>query len=989
MKLDQLLERRNQNQGALQQQITQQAQSQALMQQQNAQQQSQAQQMLMNQQNNMAGQGPRSMPQQPNQQGFSHLQHQMTASPLPGQQPQQAQMGMPNQGLPPNLTQNQQQQFQMNMEQQRSQQNGPGRPGQPQPPQLSAQDNALVMELTNRMMSQTSEEDKNNLRTNLQQRIDPAHLQRYQAQGLDPLFVYFRNQAMTRLRQEKQARMSQAQQLAMGQQGQNIPPSAPAMQQPRSVNPSPLTGQAQAPATMGGNPDFSSFLGNMPDVAAQQQQQGVMAEQAGQMVVPASAPRNATPQPGSMPGQPANMNEQRNAANMNVNAQQRQQQMLHAQQMQQQRLQQSMQQQQSQAQVRMNAQNKAQQMGLQGQPGGMGPGPVPPQQSPAMATLNAPLRAPTQQMNHQETPQVNQAAKFGAPLDPRFMQGNQNRAGQGNALALAGINPALFNSLDPQQQQQIAGLPPDKLNEVVNKWNENRANTAANLQAGRAQMPMGNPQVRPGQQMPQAGQFNPQIPGGQFMNANGGQRVPPSMTTGMSQAQQQLMRQQLANMGRTEQMQPGNMPMAASQDQRLALQMDDMQIPPHLLAHQHMPQGIPTNEIKKWGQLKQWVAQNLNLPPNSIEAVKQLQTVHYKQIFNLRQKQMQAAGLQQGLQGGQAGNPVIPPGMAPVAPMGTNPMQMPPTGMNMGNAIRQPTAFEIQTIRNHPSGKMITATDDQIRALYIKNMQANAMQQGQLTPQQQQQRNQMMQQMQLQRMQQANAQQGHQPGQSQPQANAHLLGQAQVKPVQMPQAKQAQEQSSGAGNNSNAPRNARPQTATKNQAQNSSPAQPAKNLKRANSDDVVEVPNPNIQQARSAQQAGQAPNQIPQMRPNLTPQQIAALDPEKRKKYEAMLKMHQANMQSQTRIMQMDPVMLEKLEAIKREERDNFRDSQHIPMDENARKLTAQMIMAIIGPLNNVGKILSRWFQITSDEEQARKYCRIVSCMIFLAVPFY
>jgi hypothetical protein len=125
------------------------------------------------------------------------------------------------------------------------------------------------------------------------------------------------------------------------------------------------------------------------------------------------------------------------------------------------------------------------------------------------------------------------------------------------------------------------------------------------------------------------------------------------------------------------------------------------------------------------------------------------------------------------------------------------------------------------------------------------------------------------------------------------------------------------------------------------------------------------------------------------MRPNLTPQQIAALDPEKRKKYEAMLKMHQANMQSQTRIMQMDPVMLEKLEAIKREERDNFRDSQHIPMDENARKLTAQMIMAIIGPLNNVGKILSRWFQITSDEEQARKYCRIVSCMIFLAVPFY
>jgi hypothetical protein len=64
------------NQAALQQSINQQAQAQA-------QQQHQAQ-MMMNQ-NSMQGQ-QRAMGQQPAQQGFQHLQHQMQASPLPGQQ---------------------------------------------------------------------------------------------------------------------------------------------------------------------------------------------------------------------------------------------------------------------------------------------------------------------------------------------------------------------------------------------------------------------------------------------------------------------------------------------------------------------------------------------------------------------------------------------------------------------------------------------------------------------------------------------------------------------------------------------------------------------------------------------------------------------------------------------------------------------------------------------------------------------------------------
>ena len=318
------MERRNQNQANMQQSINQQAQAQAQAQ------QAQAQQMMMNQ-NSMQGQAPRPTPQTA-QQGFSHLQHQMQASPLPGQQPQQqAPMGIPHQGLPPNMTPNQQQQFQMSMQQSQqpqAQQNVPGR--QPNGQQMSAQENAMVADMTNRLMGQASEEEKNTLRTSLQTRMDPQQFQKYQAQGIDPLFLYYRNQAMHRLRQEKQNRLAQAQQLA---QQTNIPGGAP-MQQQRSMNPSPLNGQTQPATSMAGNPDFGSFMGNMENLAAQQQQQGVLAQEAGQMVVPASgAPRNGTPQPGVMPGQAMNMNNQRGVANPNPAVQQ--QQMLNAQQVQQ------------------------------------------------------------------------------------------------------------------------------------------------------------------------------------------------------------------------------------------------------------------------------------------------------------------------------------------------------------------------------------------------------------------------------------------------------------------------------------------------------------------------------------------------------------------------------------------------------------------------------------------------------------------------------
>ncbi|KAH7360495.1 hypothetical protein BKA65DRAFT_577250, partial [Rhexocercosporidium sp. MPI-PUGE-AT-0058] len=922
MKLEQLLERRAQNQAGMQQQIHQQAQQQA--------QQAQAQQQMMMNQNNMPGQAPRGMPPQPPQQGYQHLQRQMQASPLPGQQPPQAPMGLQNQGLPQNMAQNQQQFVSMPQ-----QQNMGGRPGNGQQP-MTQQDNAVVNELTNRLMSQASEEEKNALRTSLQQRMDPAQFNKYQTQGVDPIFMYFRNQAMNRLRQERSQRMqqqaqAQQQQLALSQQQSQNGPVAPPMQPQRSMNPSPMNGQTQPPASVGGNSDFGSFMGNMENLAAQQQQQGVLAQEAGQMVVPASVPpRNGTPQPG-MAGQNIDM-----VPNPNPRAQQ-QQHMFNAQQIQQQRMQHA-QQQQQQSQARLNAQQKAQAIGLRGQPGGMGPGPNPPQQSPAMATLNAPLRTPSQPIAHAEPPQVNPNAQFGQPIDPRFMQGN--RPGPANGMTFAALNPAMLQNMTPEAQQRLATLPPDKLNDVVKQWHEsqNRQMNAANM--GRSQMSMQGPgQVRPGQQMP-PGSFNPQSGGNQFMMGNPGQRPSQQMAANMNPQQHMILQQQMASIRQQSQIQQRGAPVAAQMDQRTVQQMDNVEIPQIFQNHVNMPQGSPP-EIKKWGQLKQWIAQNPNLAgTNSLDAVKSLQRLHYTQAVRSRQSNP-VVGMQPGAQATPGGPPNAPPAMvAPVAPM------IPVNGMNMPGLgqIRQPTPQEIHTMRTHPSGKLAQASDDQIRAMFMRNQASQLQQQAQAQAQAQGQG-----QMTLQQQQQPQPKPGQAPKQPQTGPNSGALSHP--------------EPATGLPNASNNRPNARPQPNARNTAQASSPAQAPKNLKRASSDDVIEVPNPNIQQSRPPGLEPAAPTT-----PN--PQQLAAMDPETRKRYEHAMRAAQSSNQA--------PKMSAehtRLAILSKEEQAKVPHTlPDIPMDEETRKKTAAALLSVLQGMINVSKALPRWFQVDHDEAQARRF---------------
>lgn len=866
-----------------------------------AQQNRAAQQMMMNP--NMQGQVNRNMAQQP--QPFQHLQHQMQASPIPGQLPPQM-MNMQNDGLPQNLNPNQQQQFQM-MQQQLSQQQGQqNMAGRSQPPMtLSQQENDSINVMVERLMSQSSEEDKNKIRASLQSKMDPAQMHKYQSSGVDIASLYYRNNVMQKIRLEKQQRA----QLAAQQQGQN-------MQQPqRSMNPSPLNGGQQPPPMSMGNPD-PNFIEN---IAQQQQQAAALAANHGEMVVPVSnAPRNGTPQPVVMQNPRIQQQQQFNAQQV--------QQAQHAQ-----RLQQAAVAQQQQSQARLNAQTKTQQFGLQGQPNGMGSGPMPPQPSPAMPNLNAPLRTPQMGNNVGPGNQINPAAaQFGQPLDPRFTQGqNQRPMGPGSG----DINVMLAN-MPPEQRQHMSTLPPDRLQDILAKWNENqRAQQAQGIRPGMP-MPGGRPsqQFQPGQFTPQAGAIQ------QFMINNPGQPLPPALTAGITQNQQMILHQQMAKMQTGQQQNPQmqrNIPPTPN-DQRVVAQMDNLEFPQIVHTHNQMPRGIPV-EIKKWGQLKQWAAANPNLGPTHLDNIKNLQKLHYQNLVKTRQ-QNTGGGMVPGPRGGQPGMPGAPANGAPVAQMG---QQMP-----MG--IRPVAQEEIDAMRNHPN--FANAPEEQIRH-FIQSRNA------QMTPQQQQQRQQ-----QLQNMRQA------QQARVGPQQNNPATTPQMNLPQQARASQPIPEQPAPAANRPAS----RQQPPARTAAQTSSPAQPARNLKRASSDDVVEVPNPNIQQQqRPAPQQPQQPQvQNQPGQPRFTPQQIASLDPEARKKYESMMRARQAAAYH--------PVDVTKIRTINDEEMKRPAEPG-IPMDPETRQNTAAKLNSIVHPLTNVTKAIAKWYQITHDEPRLRAFFRAVS----------
>ncbi|KAI3527831.1 hypothetical protein CSPX01_16667 [Colletotrichum filicis] len=926
------------------------------------------QQLMMNQNAAMQNQMGRGMGQN-QQQGFQHLQHQMQASQIP----QQGQMGvnMGNQGgqpIGPN-----QQMFQM-----------PGGQGRPQngiptdASNLTPHDQQKVMELAQKMASACPDPQKNHYRNIVQTRF-AQRAQEYTAQGKDPVLIWFQHQAFQGL--SKNAALARQRQQQGGMPPNMNPAQAQAMMQAGrgQINPAMMN----AANMQSGNGDFGQFT---MESIMNQQKAGILAQEQGQMVVPASngPARNATPQPiaggqgQGMPNQPGqNQTPRPNQAQQQLSMQQAQQLKIE--------------QQQSQHAAQMRAQQQARQ--LQGQPNGLGG--APPSQSPGMNTLNTPMRRPPSAMNPMEGQNGQQAnGPFAGTLDPRFNQGNQRPMGAAGNMNMT--NTPLFHSMmasmNPEQRQAVHGLPPDKLNEVMQKWQEQQRKMQMNAMGNPGQM-----QGRPGQ----LGQFNV-VNGNQFMN-NGmmPQQAQPGAPAPNNQQQLIAQQQQMLNRLRNQQT-----PVAPAHQ----VMMDSMELPPPVLQQVGNQLRAPP-EVRKWKDLRQWLAQNPVQPQlqQHLERIQRSQFATYmqRQMEKRNQQQAAAAAAQQQQtqqpQPPQSQPPQQVPPQAQLQQIAQPPQQAQPqgpaqpqqNGMQPGNGVQDPqapnqpgmppgmpsipahmiqvTPTDIMNARK-ANPKIASLTDDQLRQfiIQIKQRQMAAAMQKEMA------------------MRQAQSQGLPAPGgptipvsapqppqMPQPVIPANITptpAQAPPAPPKQQSATPDQKAVANAAAPQNNTNNNNNRPASSNQAQppNPSPATQQKNLKRPSTDEPADVPQASQQPQRPTAQPGQ-------MRPfpNFTPEQIAAMNPEQRAKYEAMKSRQQA-MQAASSGIAPTENDFDKLRRIGQEEQ-RLMMTEHmpdIPMSPEQRTETCTKLMKIVVDMGKIGKALGRWYAATRDDQRAKSYFR-------------
>ena len=348
-------------------------------------------------------------------------------------------------------------------------------------------------------------------------------------------------------------------------------------------------------------------------------------------------------------------------------------------------------------------------------------------------------------------------------------------------------------------------------------------------------------------------------------------------------------------------------------------QMDDHPYPPGILNTGNALSQLPPG-IKTWGQLKKWVKINSStLPPGSEHKLRGLQGLHY-----------------QNLQQPKKGLP--PPTVrttAPQAPMTPRPNQGP---ANL--SIPQPTQQEIINLRGKHS-QLAGLTDDQIRSMVIQQRGVEMRR-----------RQMIMYQRQL--------------PQNPSQTPVVPVGQLQQPP---PPAQRLQPQ-----NTAKAGAQAKSQPGTTPQIPAPSPG-PQKGIKRPSSDDVVEVPNPNISQQKSqAKPQPKAPHanmgQVPQ-KPAETP------------RVQVMQREKSTAQPSQILI----PTQPKHVEANKSEDRyrtiiGEVRRSapqrQPVPMNADTRRKMLERLASSRDLITRMGQFLPVFFKVFNDEDGLRTLARVV-----------
>ncbi|TGJ86142.1 hypothetical protein E0Z10_g2669 [Xylaria hypoxylon] len=844
-RVNELFKKRQANEQNIHHSLTAQAAAQA-------QAQNQAQ-MMMNQNMQMRGMG------QQMQQGFQNLQQQ---SPI-------NQQGQPNIGVnnPNSLAMNQNQQaMQMGaqMRPQMAMQHGGA--------SLSPQDRVKINQLAIAKFNSIPEPNRSQYRAAVQQKFGPQVVAQLQQESIDPLMYFFQSQVQSQVLQTA----------SKAQIGVNQPGMPMQAHQQRSMN------QPAQQLPTGPNGEFGPFA-NVESIM-NQQKAGLIAQEAGQMVVPASngAGRNTTPQPiGSLPGpnqgagQPALQHQLPQQFNHQPTEQ----------------LKMDHRAAQSQAQIRAQAQAKQ----MQGQPGGLnGPGGA--SQSPGMNTLNAPVRRTPMGVGQTEGhPQMGQGnVPFGQQMmDPRFSQaGQRTPMGSNGTMNRNQVLHSILGQMPAETRHQIMNLPQDKVPEMIMRWNASRGGAAM-----------------PGRPQPQMGQLGPGNPIAQSMtqfapgNNHLGQH--PNLGIPMNQPNQMMMQQQMNKLRNP------NAPQGPLDRNAL---MDNMAVPPKILEQLRLAsqQGGASPEIKKWGQLKQLLGQK-NLSQSTVQNLLNVQNMQFQSY--LKTSPGHAAANSQPPQSNMLQQGIHPNGQ-PTPQMGQPTPNI--TGSTPNITI---LPHEMQNARSHDKFKNWPEEKS--------SADANTAQVPQVS----------------------------QPGHA---ATAPALQSASGATVPQRSQNPGPETSTvspvAQGRNIKQPPNhAAPSIAVG--------ASLKTGTKRPIPDDIAEGPNP----SRTSIQRPHAQPHVPPQIPHFSPEQLAAMTPEQRQKYEAMVKSRQP-----TATGQMSEDMI-RLKAIGQEQHQAAMKEQlpDIPMTPEQYQDTAQKIQAMCGEMNKISKILGRWYAVTHNDARARSFFKL------------
>lgn len=577
-------------------------------------------------------------------------------------------------------------------------------------PHLTLEEQGIVTRMAQAFFHAATEEQKNNIRIQMQN-MPQEQRQFLQQRRTDTVVHYFRTVATTKYLENK---------AKMATERANQPIQAPNNGLiPQQARPSSqVQAHAQLSTTQNFEPSFGA--GSMNQILGQQQD-AMRSQEAGQVVVPASSTQGIPDQQrGNIRGTP----QQQQKLQIGGNHQTHQQPTTHYWPNSNANMQQP-----SQMSIQQQSLNFAQmpQHFPHGQMSGLHNHPRMP---PQTATLN---QAASPESQNQWPPQ--RPSQVTQPKE-KIMLGLQPGIQPPGAPSLE--QPDLSQTRQrPQEmqmkiQQHLALLTEDQKKDFLREYHQRRQQLFMQQQQLQQQQQQ---QQQHRKEMAAKGTDSEHTDGqkGQNVTQTRVQQPAPHVSNNnlANGTQQSTIPQQPAPIipGQKPQMTAGAAAQGAcSMTEEQTRQMDNCNFPPPILnsdSGSYLSKLPP--DIKTWGQLKSWVAQNEHtLPPVTPNKLQHLQAMHYRTLANNQKRQPPQPGLiqhttAQGFQQPSAPTaPMVPPKNYGQSVTGVNPSQ---SAFNMMSSIPKPSIKDVQAFRAQLLERMPGLSDEQVEVILMRQKQ--------------------------------------------------------------------------------------------------------------------------------------------------------------------------------------------------------------------------------------------------------------------------